>query len=112
MSLKMKQNNNASQFIRQITRRISLKFHPYKIILFGSYAIGTPNSDSDVDLLVIFSKKGNRAQRYSQVSRELEPMLLPVDLLIRSTQDIQNRLKIGDSFIEEILSKGKILYER
>ena len=108
----MKQINNANQFIKQAARRIGQKFHPNKVILFGSYARGAPTRDSDIDLLVIFSKKGNRARRYTEVSQELEPMLLPVDLLIRSTKDIQYRLKIGDSFIEEIINKGKVLYER
>ncbi len=108
----MKQKNNIQQFIRQAARRIGEKFHPQKVILFGSYASGSQTSDSDIDLLIIFSKKGNRAQRYTEVSQELEPMPLPFDLLIRSTQDIQDRLKIGDSFIEEIVHKGKVLYER
>ena len=107
----MKQKIDVHQFIRQAARKIGQKFHPRKVILFGSYAIGTPMGDSDVDLLIIFSKSGNRARRYTQVSRELEPMPLPVDLLIRSAKDIQYRLKIGDSFIEEIINKGKVLYE-
>jgi predicted nucleotidyltransferase len=39
--------------IDDIVNRIAVKFNPDKIILFGSYAAGNPNSDSDVDLLVI-----------------------------------------------------------
>ena len=39
--------------IRRYARAIADEFQPDKIILFGSYAYGTPNEDSDVDLLVI-----------------------------------------------------------
>ena len=106
----MRKNNKAYQFIKQAAQRIGQKFHPDKVVLFGSYAKGTSTRDSDIDLLVIFSKRGNRSRRYTSVSRELEPMPLPVDLLIRSTKDIQYRLKIGDSFIKDIINKGKILY--
>ena len=107
----MVKENKPYLFITQAARKIGKKFHPRKIILFGSYASGKPTQDSDVDLLVIFSKDGDRAQRYTEVSRELEPMPLPVDLLIRSSKDIEYRLKIGDSFMEEIVTKGKVLYE-
>jgi predicted nucleotidyltransferase len=39
--------------IRQYTREVAERFRPDKIILFGSYAYGTPHADSDVDLLVV-----------------------------------------------------------
>lgn len=108
----MKQKHSAERFIKQAVKRIGERFHPKTVILFGSYARGSSTRDSDIDLLVIFSKSGNRARRYTEVSQELEPMFLPVDLLIRSAKDIQSRLKIGDSFIRDIIDKGKVLYER
>lgn len=107
----MRQENPTYQFIRQAAQRIGRKFHLNKVVLFGSYASDFHSQESDIDLLIIFSKKGNRTQRYIKVSKELEPMPLPIDLLIRSRKDIQDRLKIGDSFIQEILKKGKVLYE-
>jgi len=39
--------------IRRFVRQIAERFHPDKIILFGSYAYGQPHAESDVDLLVI-----------------------------------------------------------
>src|SRR5437660_12198860 len=39
--------------IRHYVRQIAQRFRPDKIILFGSFAFGTPNEDSDVDLLVV-----------------------------------------------------------
>src|SRR5437667_1072159 len=48
--------------IRRFARRIAEEFHPDKIILFGSYAYGTPNEDSDVDLLVVMPTRSEHAQ--------------------------------------------------
>ena len=39
--------------IRRFARQVAERFRPEKIILFGSYACGTPHADSDVDILVV-----------------------------------------------------------
>ena len=107
----MRQLKNANKFIKEAARRIGEKFHPQKVILFGSYASGNPNRESDIDLLIIFRDKKKLPQRYSDISRTLEPRPFPVDLLVRSTKEIQDRLKLGDSFIKEVVQNGKVLYE-
>lgn len=107
----MKKQSDIYRYIRQIAKQIGEKFHPEKVILFGSYATGISHRDSDVDLMVIFSDRRNFRKKYVEISREIEPRLFPVDLLIRSSRQIKDRLKIGDSFIEEIVTQGKILYE-
>lgn len=97
--------------IRAFARRIAAEFKPRRIILFGSYAYGTPTEDSDVDLMVVF------AGRQSAIDRSLEMRLkLPypgfaMDLLARSEGEIRQRYKIEDWFIREVVDKGKILYE-
>ena len=48
--------------IRRYARAIADEFHPEKIILFGSHAYGTPNEDSDVDLLVIMPTRNRHDQ--------------------------------------------------
>ena len=45
--------NIPMQVIRDYARRVAERFQPEKIILFGSYAYGTPHEDSDVDILVV-----------------------------------------------------------
>lgn len=107
----MRQKTSPHQLIKDIAKRIGRKFHPKRIILFGSYAHGRPHRDSDVDLLIIFPNRKGRAKTYADISQELEPRAVPIDLLIRSTQEIQYRLKIGDSFIKKILTEGTVLYE-
>ena len=82
------------QTIRKLAKRVGKKFHPKKIILFGSYASGVPNKDSDVDLLVIFFWK--RQAKHKNIKKWPKPWNqdpFPIDLLVRSSQEIQNRLK-------------------
>lgn len=92
-------------------KRIAETLHPEKIILFGSYAYGNPTPDSDVDLLVVMETRASSADRSWAVSRLLIPRPFPVDILVRTPQEIQHERLNGNFFIEEIVSKGKLLYE-
>ncbi|HKI34567.1 MAG TPA: nucleotidyltransferase domain-containing protein [Gemmataceae bacterium] len=96
--------------IRRFARAVAEKFQPDKIILFGSYAYGTPHADSDVDILVIMPcrNQGSRAGRI----RWLVPAPFPMDLIVRTPENLRWRLAEGDLFHTEIVSKGKVLYEK
>ncbi len=88
------------------------ELQPEKIILFGSYAYGTPTANSDVDLLVIMETEASSKERSWAVSRLLIPRPFPVDILVRTPQEIERALANGDFFIREIITRGKVLYER
>ncbi len=92
--------------------KIVRKLKPEKIILFGSYAHGNPTPDSDVDLLVILDTKKTRKERVVAVSLLLYPRLFPVDILVKTPQEIEEEIEHGNFFIREIMTKGKVLYER
>ncbi len=93
--------------------RIVSSLNPEKIILFGSYAYGDPTPDSDVDLLVIMSTKAKEIDRYIAVSNLLYPRQFPVDILVKTPKEIEKESqKKGNFFLREILTKGKVLYER
>lgn len=81
-------------------------------MLFGSYAYGVPTGDSDVDLLVILDTHAPRRERSWLVSRLLIPRPFPVDILVKTPQEIEQALASGDFFIQEIMARGKVLYER
>ena len=85
---------------------------PDKIILFGSYANGRPTPDSDVDLLVVMNTTASSKERSWAVSKLLIPRPFPVDILVRTPKEIKLALGKGDFFIEEIVTQGKVLYER
>ena len=97
--------------IRRAARKIADAVHPEKIILFGSFAYGKPTPDSDVDLLVIMESNLRPHARVIQISEVLDPRPFPVDIIVRTPEEIEERLRIGDCFFREILSKGKVLYE-
>ena len=98
--------------IRAVVRQIAERFRPEKIILFGSYATGTPGPDSDVDLLVVMETPLSSRQQRLAISRALSPRPFPMDMVVRTPQEIQRRITSGDFFLQEIMANGKVLYER
>ena len=95
--------------IDDLVRQIVEKFHPQKIILFGSYARGNPGPESDVDLLVIM--KENNAGRQSLKIREALDINFGVDLIVRSPEQVRQRIEWGDSFLQDITREGNTVYE-
>ena len=93
-------------------QRIVRELNPEKIVLFGSYAYGAPTRHSDVDLLVILDTKDSLKERSWAVSRLLLPRPFPVDILVKTPEEVEKALAAGDFFLQEILSRGKVLYER
>ncbi|HYY16675.1 MAG TPA: nucleotidyltransferase domain-containing protein [Gammaproteobacteria bacterium] len=100
------------EVLAEIVRRIVAALHPDKIILFGSYVYGTPSGDSDVDLLIILETKARPVDRYVAVSRLIRPRPFPLDILVKTPDEIAQALQKGDSFIHEIVTRGRVLYER
>ena len=95
--------------IRSFAQKIAEKFQPEKIILFGSYAYGTPREDSDVDILVIMPTR-NQHDQAVKIRWEV-PRSFPLDLIVRTPKNVGWRLAAGESFHTEIVKKGKVLYE-
>jgi predicted nucleotidyltransferase len=98
------------RLIRRFAREVAERFKPDKIILFGSYAYGTPHADSDVDLLVIMPTRNVLDQAVK--IRWTVPTRFPMDLIVRTPHSIKWRLAEGDLFHTEIVTKGKVLYEK
>jgi predicted nucleotidyltransferase len=98
--------------LRPAIQKIVQELNPEKIILFGSYAYGSPNPHSDVDLLIIMRTNASLKDRSWAVSRLLLPRPFPVDILVKTPNEIENALAAGDFFLKEILRRGKVLYDR
>jgi len=95
--------------IRAFSKAVARRFHPQKIILFGSYAHGTPREDSDVDLLVVLPYQGKSGRMAAEIRRRIKAPF-PLDLIVRSPQQLRQRLAMGDSFFTEVTRRGKVLY--
>src|SRR5262245_58921154 len=94
--------------IRRFARQIGEHFQPEKVILFGSYAYGTPHAESDVDLLVIMPARNTTAQA-NRIRQALEGPFA-THLIVRTPQQIERGFREDDWFLREIVGQGKILY--
>jgi predicted nucleotidyltransferase len=95
--------------IRRFARQIAERFHPEKIILFGSYAYGKPHAESDVDLLVIMPAY-DVVGKAIRISGAFE-RLFSHSIIVRTPKQIQRGLKQNNWFLREITEKGKVLYD-
>jgi predicted nucleotidyltransferase len=95
--------------ITAISDQIAREFNPERIILFGSYAYGKPRPDSDVDLLVVMPHDGNNVYQAIEILNEVSPPF-PVDLLVRTPIEVEQRIALNDSFLRDIITRGQVLY--
>jgi predicted nucleotidyltransferase len=98
--------------IRLIADKLKKSYNPEKIILYGSYAWGLPDEDSDIDLLVIKDTKERPHDRIVNASRIISPLRrgYAVDIFVITPEELKSRLEIGDQFLQEIISRGEVLY--
>ncbi len=96
--------------IRQFARDLADTFRPDKIILFGSRAYGRPHRYSDVDILVIMPTR-NTLDQAVRISQTLDPPF-PLDIIVRTPASVRWRLAEGESFLTEVMTRGKVLYEK
>ncbi len=107
-------NADVKKVILSIAERLKKKYMPEKIILYGSFAYGNPHADSDIDILVIKNTKERPIDRRVAVRRIISDIRrgTPFSSIVLTPEEFKTRLAIGDQFLEEILSKGEVLYAR
>jgi predicted nucleotidyltransferase len=96
--------------IEYFSNKIIENYHPQRVILFGSYANGEANEDSDVDMLVVMPFSGRSFDKSVEMRLKLNPEF-PLDLIVMTPEYLKERENIGDYFIEDILNHGKVMYE-
>jgi uncharacterized protein len=90
---------------------------PDKVILFGSYAWGTPREDSDLDLYVVTCDENlpknfkERSDLYITYGRALDSLYeqYPVDLIVHSKPMHSRFIETGSSFAKKIMAEGERL---
>ncbi|WP_343425112.1 nucleotidyltransferase domain-containing protein [Candidatus Amarolinea dominans] len=100
------------QAIRALAEHIVEQFQPEKIVLFGSYAYGTPKPESDVDLLIVMNTALRSREQRLQISRALSPRPFALDIIVRTPEEVEERVALGDPFLSEITKRGKVMYAR
>ena len=100
--------------INRIKEIIVENYHPDKIVLFGSYARGDFDEQSDIDILVISDWENDlpRYRRGLDVRIKLSEVETPKDILFYTHADIERWSGVKHAFVNEVLREGEILYER
>lgn len=96
--------------IEHFARQLAREFHPEKVVLFGSHALGAATADSDVDLLVMMPFEGHGVEKAIEILHRLNPRF-PIDLLVRTPEQVRTRLALNDFFLQEVMDKGKVLHD-
>ena len=98
------------EIIQEIKDRIIKNYDPQKIILFGSYADGTPHKDSDIDLLIIKESNLPPYKRARELRKILSDIIFPKDIIILNKSEFDRYKDVKGSFAYEISKKGRVLY--
>ncbi|MEK7103778.1 MAG: nucleotidyltransferase domain-containing protein [Patescibacteria group bacterium] len=96
--------------IQNVVKRIAERYKPEKIYLFGSFAWGEPNKDSDVDFFIVKETSERKFDRQLKVRRIISGDL-PADIVVYNNQEIKERVSLGDFFVKKILNQGKLVYD-
>lgn len=102
----------AKEIINKIRNKIIKNIHPQKIYLFGSYAEGVQNKDSDIDLLIIKKTDLPAHKRGKMIRRLFYDLRIPIDVIVYTPEEEKKWRKASLSFINIIKRKGKLLYEQ
>jgi len=110
----MVKDRKLRKLILEVVDQIRREYKPEKIILYGSYAYGKPTEDSDIDLLIVKETDKRRVDRFVEVKRLIyEPgRRISISPLVYTPKEVEERLALGDDFVEEVLTRGEVLYAR
>ena len=100
------------ELLQEIMRRIRATTVPERIILFGSYARGEPDPESDLDLLVIVRSVEHPRRESTRIRRALRGLFVPIDVIVATPEQV-DRYRDSDALIYgAALREGRVLYDR
>ncbi len=102
----------AQEQIESVVQVIVEGYEPMKIILFGSYAYGHPTKDSDLDLLIIKDDEASGIQRNRRVRNILKDFSIPIDVIVKSSQEFEMLKDVIGTVIYPANKYGKVVYEQ
>ena len=98
--------------IEYIVRTIAERFHPERIILFGSYARGDAGPDSDVDIFVEMESALKPPERAVEIDRTFGLRQWAMDVLVYTPEEVRRLRPVNGTLLQVIEKEGKVLYER
>ena len=102
----------SAEKIEKIKQQIVRDFNPIKILLIGSYASGTQNKNSDLDLLIIKDSDLPRHRRAFSIRKSLIGNKIPMDILVYTPDEIESEKNENHSFINSALKNAQLLYDQ
>jgi len=100
------------ELIAEMVRRITERFDPERIVLFGSHARGDARPDSDVDLLVVMNVEGSRRATRIEIGVALHDIPISKDIVVATPEDVERFGDLVGTIIMPALVEGRVLYER
>lgn len=108
----MAQRITADEAIRVMVERITGRFRPERIILFGSQARGDARADSDIDLLVVLPTCDDRKAATVSIMKSLADLPVGKDIVVTTPQELATRGKLASTVLNPALREGKVIYAR
>src|SRR3989338_2212072 len=99
------------QKLKEITEKIVKEYQPERIILFGSWAWGNPHENSDIDIFIVKDTDLPSLKRIEALDRLFSRRAFPMDFLVYTPEQVERGMAKGDLFVQDIITKGKVLYE-
>jgi predicted nucleotidyltransferase len=97
--------------LTRYVKQLQEVYHPERILLFGSLASGRVGEWSDIDLVIIKESRQTFLDRIREVMHLLQPRV-GVDILVYTPEEFAQLSRERPFVREEIIAKGKVLYER
>jgi predicted nucleotidyltransferase len=105
-------NTESHQALQKMIHRIVSMFEPQRIILFGSHAQGVPESDSDLDLLVVMEVQKSKRATAMEIDRALADRGIPLDLVVMTPEEYEKQRRIVGTITKPAAEDGQVVYER
>jgi len=98
--------------IQETALRIAERFAPERIVLFGSYARGDADEESDVDLMVLFPEVDNPRERAAEIYTSLAGCGFAKDILVSTVSRFERYRNVPNTVYWPASREGRVLYER